>query len=253
MMSNAGIRILATISGSLVAWALTAAPPLPDTLARRGATGPFFVSAQAATNGDGSLRWEALSEASRTALRIELPDRDAQNGRRTDAGSGEDRCPTYTYSVTHVQGDTHALAPMIGKARAVYRAEVGAMEEGFNGAAPTALVAATITRTVRAGADFPTSGPIYFFYPRADFKIEGHRFCNAGPNVAYAPQPGDRVLIFAYDAPADETGLFLNVRPEQLVFERGGRLFFIGPFPSDPAIREATLESLEDAVTAAKR
>ena len=252
-MRRPPVRLTGAIVTSLFALSVTAAPPLPDTLTRRGAPGPFFVSAQAATNGNGSIRWEALSEASRMALHVEMPLRDEQNRRRSDAEGGEERCPTYTYSVTHVQGDTHALAPMIGKARAVYRAEVGAMEEGFNGSVPTELVAATITRTVRAGADFPTSGPIYFFYPRADFKIEGHRFCNAGPNVAYAPQPGDRVLIFAYDAPADETGLFLNVRPEQLVFERGGRLFFIGPFPSDPAIREATLESLESAVTAAER
>jgi hypothetical protein len=251
-MRHPPVRVAGAIVTSFFAWALAAAPPLPDTLARRGATGPFFVSAQAATNGDGSIRWEALSHASRMALQVELPVSDERDRRRTDAG-GEDRCPVFTYTVTHVHGDTHALAPMIATAPAVYRAEVVAMEEGLDGSVPTSLVAATIVRTVRAGADFPTTGLVYFFYPRADFTIGGHRFCNAGPNLAYAPQVGDRVLIFAYDAPADETGLFLNVRPEQLVLERGGRLFPISSFASDPPIRGGTLESLENAVTAAVR
>ncbi|HEY2093058.1 MAG TPA: hypothetical protein VGJ81_14320 [Thermoanaerobaculia bacterium] len=228
-------RFLQRLALLLLAAAVFAQTPTPDTLTRQGAPGPFFVSSAAATNANGSIRWESFDAASRLVLQ-----------RRT---TGDPRCEDSTVDSVHVSGNTHSFEAMMTRAPAVYAAEITSMKQGFEGAMPTTLIAAMIRTVVRSGAGFPHSGTVYVLDPQADFRLAGRRFCNAGVHPAYTPQIGDQVMIFSYDPPNDMTGSFLLTRPEQLLFERGDRLFAARAFSHHPLMRNgSTLSTLERTI-----
>ncbi len=95
-------------------------------------------------------------------------------------------------------------------------------------------------RALRTSVGFPSHGDVYVLYPIADFKIEGRRFCNAGPIPDFNPAIGDELMIFCYDQPNDTTGQFLPTREQQLIFERGGKLYASKPLRSDPELLRTT-------------
>jgi hypothetical protein len=232
------------------AGAASAQATLPDTFTREGASAPFFVSRTIATASDGGIRWGLFSASSRRLLELNIARRTQQASVTAEANAPASPCRETTVSSLHVSGDTTSLDNMIHSARTVYRAEIVSMEDGFDGAVPSTILAAEIHNVVRSADGFPTRGVVFVAYPRADFRIEGVRFCNAGTHPSYVPQIGDHVLIFAFDRPRDMTGAFLLTRPEQLVFERDNRLFTVKAFANDRLVRVgSTLSNVERAIT----
>jgi hypothetical protein len=242
---------LALLISLIAPWTLhvTAQERPPDTITRQGASAPFFVSAASATNSDSSIRWAAFDQSTQLLLQMKIANR-SQGARVQSESSAAEPCTESILTFNHVSGDTNSLDALIASAPAIYRARVVSMVQGFSDTgSPTTVIAAKIVRPLRTAAGFPKSGIVYVEYPKADFRIGGIRFCNAGPNAAYSPNEGDQLLIFAYDQPRDTTALFLMTRPQQLIFERDGKLFAARPLTSDPTVlRSSTLRQLESAI-----
>jgi hypothetical protein len=249
---NRFIGHLALLMSLITSWTLpaTAQEHPPDTITRVGAPAPFFVSAASATNSDNSIRWEAFDQSTQLLLQMKIANQ-PQSARAQSESSTAEPCNESILTFNHVSGDTNSLDAMIASAPAIYRARIVSMVQGFSDTgSPTTVLAAKIVRPLRTAAGFPKSGTVYVEYPKADFRIGGIRFCNAGPNAAYSPKEGDQLLIFAYDQPRDTTALFLMTRPQQLIFETDGKLFAARPLTSDPTVlRSSTLRQLEPAIT----
>src|ERR1051326_8013761 len=113
-------ELLLTVALALVApSSASAQTPLPDTLTRQGATGPFFVSRPAAMNDDGSIRWESFAAASRPLLRRIVADRTQRVTAASQWTGVDSPCEETTVGSVHVSGDTTSLTNMMASARAV--------------------------------------------------------------------------------------------------------------------------------------
>src|ERR1041384_7267392 len=165
--------------------ALALAVPL---IARRGAPGPFFISAQYATDANGAARWSAFDPAIGAVLK-----KDAERNRPGP-------CPVSIISACHLSAPARSFRDLIVNARAVYEGTVADLTPGFEVVRPVTLVGIDIQRVIRSTDGFPTSGRILVIHPTSDFTIGGARFCNAASSTS-APLPGDRVLLFAYEPP----------------------------------------------------
>jgi hypothetical protein len=222
---------------------------MPDAVTALNGSQPFFVSAGAATNPDGSIKWSALDESTRLVLQGRDADRAKRGGVKVAAiatSSVDAPCDQTILSLYHVGGNVHSLESMLSTAAAVYRGRVTGKAEGFNGTNPSTLLRIEITRALRTSPGLPNSGPVEVLYPTADFSIEGKRFCNAGLIPGFAPAIGDEVLLFPYDPPRDTTGTFLNIQPQQLIFERAGRLYVARPMTADAnRLHVSTLRDFE--------
>jgi hypothetical protein len=226
----------------------------PDNITRQGASAPFFVSAAAATNSDGSIRWAAFNQSAQLILHMKIANR-SQSARAEAESSTAEGCNESILTFFHVGGDVNSLDALVASAPAIYRARVVSMSQGFDEmSGPTTVLATEIVRPIRTEPGFPKAGIVYVLYPKADFRIGGVHFCNAGPNANYSPKEGDELLIFAYDRPVDTTGLFLLTRPQQLIFQRDGKLFAARPLTSDSTLlHTSTLRQLELTVTNSTR
>jgi hypothetical protein len=165
--------------------------------------------------------------------------------------SEPEACNVSIITFNHVNGDVNSLDALIAAAPAIYRARVVSLVPGFSDTGtPLTVLAVKVVRSLRTAAGFPAGGTLYVSYPKADFRIGNVRFCNAGPNTLYSPKEGDQLIIFAYDQPRDTTGLFLTTRPQQLIFERDGKLYAARPLTSDSTLLHTSrLRQLELAVT----
>ncbi|HEV7484190.1 MAG TPA: hypothetical protein VGQ65_00805 [Thermoanaerobaculia bacterium] len=227
------------------------AQAVPRKFVRAGASAPFFTSASLATETDGSIRWSAFAPMTQQIIQMKIGTR-SNEVRALSQPATSEPCNERIITFTHPSGDVNSLDTMIASAKAVYRARVVSVNEGFDehGSA-SAIIVGEIVRTLRKTGGFPSSGRLYLPYPKADFKIGGVRFCNAGPTPSFGPKTGDEVLIFAYDTPVDTTGSFLSVQPQQLIFERNHQLFAARPVASDANfLKTGNLRQVENTVTA---
>ena len=236
----------------LAAIAATAQPAGPETLTRKGANAPFFVSATSATDADGSLRLAAFDEGTKQLLRAKRPEKETVAA-TSHSTSTHEPCATSAIHLYQVSGDVSSLDAMKLNARAIYRGRIVALTPGFDMGNPSTVITLQVTNAVRRAVNFPSSGQIHVIYPQASFSIGGSQYCNAGPIRDFSPAIGDNVLLFAYDAPRDATGSFLLTLPQQIIFERGARLYAARPVGNQPGFARLTLRDLETSVSSVER
>jgi hypothetical protein len=226
-------------------------PSTPASLSRAGAAQPFFVSAESVRADNGDSRWEAFDSNIRTILQMEAASR--KKIAASSAASTESPCDVRTISFDHSPGAAAKFDDIAASAAAVYRGHVVTVTPGFELTTPVTLLGIEIEKVVRADSRFPTTGTVYVIYRQADFSIGGARFCNAGPIPDFEPFVGDRLLLFAFDAPiAAASDRFILTRSEHLVFSRARRLYSLFVELTN-ASEHTSLKGIEKRVIGATR
>lgn len=180
----------------------------PHTLARKGASAPFWVSTAAAVNEAPTPCPHSIVNSHPTA-----------------------RSHHYT-SLEHASSE----------AGAVYRGTIQHIEQGLLSGMAAALLEVAIVDPIKTSPGFPVSGIVYVAYPVAELKIAGQRVCNAGPNPGFTPHVGDELVVIAHDRPIDDRGRFLPAGEDQLMFEHDRRLIVS---PSLQRVLAPELQSLD--------
>ena len=115
---------------------------------------------------------------------------------------------------------------------------------GFAFGMPMTLLTVDTTDAIKGA---PTAS-FYLSYPIARFRVGPYHFCSA--TQGFEPRVGDRVLVFDYRGPIDQTGRLLSPGLKQLVFQSAaGRLFFPPQLQTDTALIDVdTLDEVADLV-----
>lgn len=225
----------------------------PAVLRRTGSNYPFFVSAAAATNADGSLNSAVLG----SDVIVALESRQQQalvtgKVRSSPSRSTDAPCPM-TMSYTHeVERPFTSWKLQLENADAVIMGKVVSVTPGFRLASPVLLVAVEVMRFVRTSKGYPLD-VVYIVWPAADFLVGTERYCNSGPigSVGFAPKIGDQAMLFAYSPPEDESGRFLPTEIQNLFFAHAGRVNLPPSLRRDPTLpTPVTMDGLARSVVA---
>lgn len=214
--------------------------PIPDLIDRKivNVTEPLWVSAEAATGDDGQLVWDYFSSGDREVLKPLIE--------RIDAGTVEEKvlvarqklaqedgspylpqrlCPTLDVWIDEPDWEEarprDSFVDLVQHARAIYKGEVTALEQGFLGAVPHTLMKVEVQDVLRSSEDFAASNHLYVAYPYAAFAIGSRVFCTDDPGYGYyRPQLGDKLLIFPNYGPLDEGEILIKPEPGEILAEK---------------------------------
>lgn len=215
-MNGVDISALALIT--VLAVDPMAAQPV-DTISRRGADSPFFVSLAAAVGPEGQIRWEVFGPPARRQLELAM-----QHPARAETTKP---CPVRTVTPGGPTRPYRTWPELTTNASAIIRGKIVASTPGFEFARPVTILEIGVSETIARQPGFPELRVVRVMNGEADFDIGGVRFCSAGPIAGFTPGVGDDVIVFAYEPPIDAAGTFILTAPEQLVFGRRNRVFSV--------------------------
>lgn len=235
---------------ALTAFGSAVAADLPETIALKGAKQPFWISASAATDEHGSIRWSAFDTANRHLIEAEMKRMEARAAERhvTQKTTATEPCPEITLQTGGGHGLDRSWNDLRANSRAVYVGTITAARQGFLWGIVSTLYELRVEKTIRVTPGYPAGESLYFGYPAADFTLGGTRFCNAGPRHSVAPAVGDRVLLFAFDPAVDPAELFVPTKASHLFFAHDGALVVPAQAAGDSTLPSPlSFEALERA------
>jgi hypothetical protein len=189
---------------------------------------PVWISATAATDADGALRYDLLPR-----WRIETLEqlRAIERARRANASShlatGDSDCEFFVGEVPIENDDVPAISDFmsaVAYARAIFSGKVVTITPGFIDGLPASLLEVRVADRVKGRDVYASSASIYVAYPAARFAAGGKQYCIRPRFNSHMPQIGDDVLVFALRGPADEQRQIARVESRDLLFATGSGL-----------------------------
>ena len=178
---------------------------------------PLWVSAAKAVTADGKLSPVYLDEYARRNLeRRRTADKPSVH---RDSASAEPRqCsgerPAEIAASSRTLADLSANARMIVKGTIVQRA-VGFFEDY-----PGTILTVRVDRQLHRDTTYPSLTEYLLYYPDATFKVGETTYCIRPATHPARPKVGDRVLVYAYEPPADTSRrLIYGQASKHLIFE----------------------------------
>lgn len=231
---------------------LFAAPPPSVILSSYGAHHPIFISLSAMVAADGTTAavvpedWrpgvqhlgEVLSAHRRQVSASSLPSTaPCQGGMLTDE-------PLEQYV------DISTPHNRVVNAHAIVAGTIRSVTPGFfSGGLPGSLIELDNLDKIKLDALFKNLGErLYLRLPYAQFVMNGVEYCQASGPGAYKPAVGDRLLVFAYRAPADAAGTFLYAGSREIIAQPGGGTILIPEVFSFLDDKAATIETVTTAI-----
>jgi hypothetical protein len=203
-----------------------------------------WIAADHAITVDGARREEMLGQHTRR-LR-ELARKNTARGR--DRGAPFEDCQISTQVDLRDPQRTSSIDRLTRNAGAIVAAKVLATRPGFLGGSPGTMLLLE-PRYLKG----PQAQELYLFYPLAKIRTKEGMICASPFGDFFAPQRGDRVLIFSLVKPAIRDGhaiLSVDVS-QQLVHEtRGGRVFAPDALRAATPAENASFEAIERKVAA---
>lgn len=98
------------------------------------------------------------------------------------------------------------------------------MTPGFYLGEPNTLLTVSVDRMLRSSGDFAKGKVFYVIYPYARFSIGEVNFCKGDTDYPYRPEVGDSIMVFPFRAGRDKSGQLVLAQPQELFFERSGRV-----------------------------
>ncbi|HEX7154660.1 MAG TPA: hypothetical protein VF618_24455 [Thermoanaerobaculia bacterium] len=182
--------------------------PVPATLKsrnpHRGA--PLWVAARHAADAEGRLRGVLFRKGTPERLRS-LP-----------AGSCLGEVPV------EIHRPDRTLGELTRSSVSIFNGTVEEVAAGFFADTAGSLLNVRIDAIVKGSPQYDTSGgTIYVYYPSASFVVGRQSFCAIPATHRARPVAGDRVLVFALDAPADTRGRIVYPQASRhLIFQTAG-------------------------------
>jgi hypothetical protein len=220
------------------------------TLKNAGAPRPFWVSAAAAVEAAGKVRWDLFDPHVRRRIEFQA---DLQRRRATaeSAGDADAPCSVATISVTHLPAGRPygTWRDLVSNAEAVFLGKIVAADVGLEGATVQTLLTIEVERVLRSHPAYHGGDSYYVLVPAGTVAMAGARLCNTALN-GFTPRVGDRALVMAYGAPIDVTGKFLITRDQNVIFEHNGTVIVPDSLKNDhtfpsPLSFEALTRDLE--------
>jgi hypothetical protein len=197
-----------------------------QSIMRRSAEGrnPIFVAAGDLYTSTGEFA-PAVPESWRT--RVQNNARlfaAAQNRSRQVAahGQSEGACGGAYLAETDVESlvDRSTRASAIANAKAIFTGTVVTATPGLFDGAPGVLVELGEVRALKSSAAYANVRETLFVrHPTTYFRAGGIEFCRKASENDRPVAAGDRMLVFAFDVPADENGLFIYTFANDVIVE----------------------------------
>jgi len=214
----------------------------PAILSVEASSPPFWISADAATGGDGKVNYDVFVHGIREAVQSQA----IPHAASADTTRAMMPCPQYT--IRNVEQET--LAPKdrfrVSRSETILAGTVAEVTHGFIGPTPASLLTVHVDDVLSDRAGVAKLHDVFVSYLAADFEIGGTRFCNTGVprnGQQFSPAAGDRILIRFSGA---AQGRYLPTRDEGLLFGRNDRVY--APRNSMPGAAIAKTDSFAELV-----
>jgi hypothetical protein len=133
-------------------------------------------------------------------------------------------------------------------AHAIVAGTIRSVTPGFFWGSPGSLIELDNLDKIKLDALYQNLGErLYLGLPYAQFVMNGVEYCQASGPGAYKPAVGDRLLVFAYRAPADTAGTFLYAGSREIIAQPGGGTILI---PKDFSFFDDKATTIETVTTA---
>lgn len=205
---------------------------LPDRVMRKFGTSPLpvWLSARAATGGDGTFDWSQLGGWTRTIIEQGVE----------SSSYREQGClaygPTSILMAPGIQRPS-SVAHLVSEAVAVLEGTVRKLEPGFYDSRPGLLLEVSVDSWIASPSDGERWETVYVFYPKGDFKIGPYSFCVIDPKLPPTPSVGDRLLLAPTQPPTDALGRIVFLYFEEVFIESANGVLHVPlHWKGDPAI-----------------
>lgn len=113
--------------------------------------------------------------------------------------------------------DTSTRHNAVTNAQAIFTGTIRSITPGFFERTPGSLIELGAVEKVKADARFSDVGDhLYVRLPHAQFTVAGVEYCQES-RPAYIPTVGDRLVVFAFRGPGDESGTFLYTTASDVI------------------------------------
>lgn len=103
-------------------------------------------------------------------------------------------------------------------AKAIFVGTVAAVIPGLTNSGPVSILQLDRLRVLKRSAAYANvRTTLYVRYPYAAFATASREFCRKTSPEAVAPAVGDRIIVFAYEDPIDDSRLLINTLDRDLI------------------------------------
>jgi hypothetical protein len=230
---------------------LFAAPPPSVILSSYGAHHPIFISASAMVAADGTTA-AVVPEDWRPGVQ-HLGEVLSAHRRQVSASSLPSTAPCHGGMLTdeplEQYVDISTPHNRVVNAHAIVAGTIRSVTPGFFWGSPGSLIELDNLDKIKLDALYQNLGErLYLRLPYAQFVMNGVEYCQASGPGAYKPTVGDRLLVFAYRAPADTAGTFLYAGSREIIAQPSGGTILIPEVFSFFDDKAATIETVTTAI-----
>jgi len=209
---------------------LFAAPPPSVISSRYGAHHPIFIAASAMVSADGTTA-AVVPEDWRPGLQ-RLAEVFSGHRRQVSAFSLPSTAPCHGGMLSdeplEQYVDISTPHNRVVNAHAIVAGTIRSVTPGFFSGSPGSLIELDNLDKIKLDALYKDVGEsLYLRLPYAQFVMNGIEYCRESGPGAYIPTVGDRLLVFAYRAPADAAGTFLYAGSREIIAQRSGGTILI--------------------------
>jgi hypothetical protein len=141
-------------------------------------------------------------------------------------GSGADRliarpcAGRYLSEDSELSGARYSPDAFVRSAKAIFSGRVAAISQGIFYGKPGSLVAVSDVEALKTNSDFSRiTDHLYVRHPFAWYSAAGREFCAGTRPDVYIPRVGDRIIVFAFSKPLDDSGRFIYTVEDDLILE----------------------------------
>ncbi|MEA2415044.1 MAG: hypothetical protein QOI58_1701 [Thermoanaerobaculia bacterium] len=230
---------------------LFAAPPPSVILSSDGAHHPIFISASAMVAADGTTA-AIVPEDWRPGVQ-HLGEVLSAHRRQVSASSLPSTAPCHGGMLTDepIEQYVDVSTPhnRVANAHAIVAGTIRSVTPGFFQGSPGSLIELDNLDKIKLDALYKNLGEmLYLRLPYAQFVMNGVEYCRLSGPGEYIPTAGDRLLVFAYRAPADTAGTFLYAGSREMIAQPGSGTIRIPEVFSFFDDKAATIETVTTAI-----